>query len=103
VARRIDADADELDSAPLELLVVPSKADQLPVAVRSPVAPVEDEHQGTLGVPAAQLEGLLCSSGSTKAGNSPDAYVHHGWPLSVVRTIERTIMGAYQVGEIVKP
>jgi hypothetical protein len=71
VARRIDADADELDSAPLELLVVPSKADQLPVAVRSPVTPVEDEHQGTLGVPAAQLEGLLRSSGSTKAGNSP--------------------------------
>jgi hypothetical protein len=71
VARRIDADADELDSAPLELLVVPSKADQLPVAVRSPVAPVEDELQGTLGVPAAQLEGLLRSSGSTKVGNSP--------------------------------
>jgi hypothetical protein len=46
VARRIDADADELDFAPLELLVVPDKADQLPAAVRSPVAPVEDEHQG---------------------------------------------------------
>jgi hypothetical protein len=54
----MDADADEPDSALLELLIVPGKADQLPVAVRSPVAPVEDEHQGTLGVPPAQLEGI---------------------------------------------
>jgi hypothetical protein len=39
-------------------LVVPGKADQLPVAVRSPVASVEDEHQGSFGKLAAQVEGL---------------------------------------------
>ena len=54
----VDADAGEPNPALLELLVVPGKADQLPVAVRSPVASVEDEHQGSFGKLVAQIEGL---------------------------------------------
>jgi hypothetical protein len=42
--RRIDADASYSDTAILELFVIPGKADQLPVAVRSPIASVEDKH-----------------------------------------------------------
>jgi len=38
---RIDFDACNSDTAFLELFIIPSKADQLPVAVRSPVASVE--------------------------------------------------------------
>jgi hypothetical protein len=47
--RRIDADASNSDTAILELFVIPGKADQLPVAVGSPIASVEDEHERTLG------------------------------------------------------
>jgi hypothetical protein len=47
--RRIDADACNSDTAILELFVIPGKADQLPVAVRSPIASVEDEHERTPG------------------------------------------------------
>jgi hypothetical protein len=57
-SRRVDADTDNCDSVLLELFIIPGKADQLPVAVGSPVAPVEDEHQGTIGKLAAQVEGL---------------------------------------------
>jgi hypothetical protein len=57
--RRVDADAREPNPALLELLVIPGKADQLPIAVRSPVASVEDKHQGTLGKFTAQIEGLF--------------------------------------------
>ena len=56
--RRVDADASNSDTAILELFVIPGKADQLPVAVRSPIASVEDEHQGTTGKLAAQVERL---------------------------------------------
>jgi hypothetical protein len=42
--RRIDADASNPDTAILELFVIPGEADQLPVAVRSPIASVEDKH-----------------------------------------------------------
>ena len=54
--RRIDADASYSDTAILELFVIPGKADQLPVAVRSPVASVEDKHQGTISKLSAQVE-----------------------------------------------
>jgi hypothetical protein len=58
VAWRVDADTGEPNPALLELCVIPGKADQLPIAVRSPIAPVEDKHQGTLSEFAAQIEGL---------------------------------------------
>ena len=56
--RRVDADAGNSDVALFEFFIIPGKADQLPIAVRSPIAPVEDKHQGTLGEFAAQIEGL---------------------------------------------
>jgi hypothetical protein len=55
---RIDADACNSDTASLELFIIPGKADQLPVAVRSPVASVEYKHQGTISKLAAQIEGF---------------------------------------------
>jgi hypothetical protein len=58
VAWGVDADAGEPNPALLELVAVPGKADQLPIAVRSPVASVEDEHQGSFGKLATQVEGL---------------------------------------------
>ena len=48
-ARRIDADPGQPGTASFELIVIPGVADQLPVAVRSPVAPVEDEHERAPG------------------------------------------------------
>ena len=54
----VDADAGNCDSAFLEFFIIPSKADQLPIAVRSPVTSVEDEHQGSFDKLAAQIEGL---------------------------------------------
>jgi hypothetical protein len=57
-ARRVDANAGYSDFAFLELFIIPGKANQLPVAIRSPVTSVEDEHQGTLGKLAAQVEGF---------------------------------------------
>ena len=42
--RRVDTDAGNFNSAVLEFFVIPGKADQLPIAVRSPVASVEGEH-----------------------------------------------------------
>ena len=56
--RRVDADAGNSDSAFLEFFIIPGKADQLPIAVRSPVTSVEDEHQWSLGKLAAQIERL---------------------------------------------
>src|SRR3712207_9002816 len=44
VFRWVHAYTRDLRPAPLELLVLPGVADQLPVAVRSPVSSVEDEH-----------------------------------------------------------
>jgi hypothetical protein len=43
--RRVDRNAVDLGSGIRERFVCPGIADQLPVAVRSPVAAVEDEHQ----------------------------------------------------------
>ena len=56
--RRVDADAGDPDFALLEIFIIPGEADQLPIAVRSPVTSVEDEHQGTFGKLAAQIERL---------------------------------------------
>jgi hypothetical protein len=56
--RRVDADAGNSDVALFEFFIIPGKADQLPIAVRSPVTSVEDEHQGTVGKLAAQIERL---------------------------------------------
>ena len=54
--RRVDTDAGYSDFAFLKFFIIPGKADQLPVAVRSPVASVEDKHQGTISKRAAQVE-----------------------------------------------
>ena len=83
--RRIDADASNSDFAFLELFVIPGKADQLPVAVRSPVTSVEDEHQGTIGKLAAQVE-LLSLFIRKYEGREllPDRYVRHVLLLSVL-------------------
>jgi hypothetical protein len=56
--RRVDADGGNPDFALLEIFVIPGEADQLPVAVSSPITSVEDEHQGTFGKLAAQIERL---------------------------------------------
>ena len=56
--RRVDTDAGYSDFAFLKLFVIPGKADQLPVAVRSPVTSVEDEHQGSFDKLAAHIERL---------------------------------------------
>jgi len=56
--RRVDADAGNSDFAFLEIFIIPGKADQLPVAVRSPVTSVEDEHQRSFDKLAAQIERL---------------------------------------------
>jgi hypothetical protein len=58
VAWWIDADASEPNPALLKLLVVSGEADQLPIAIGSPVAAVEDEYQRSLSKFAAQVEGL---------------------------------------------
>jgi hypothetical protein len=55
---RVDADAGNPDFALLEFFIIPGKADQLPIAVRSPVTSVEDEHQGSFDKRAAQIERL---------------------------------------------
>jgi hypothetical protein len=56
--RRVDADAGDSAFTLLEFFIIPGKADQLPIAVRSPVTSVEDEHQGTFDKLAAQIERL---------------------------------------------
>lgn len=56
--RRVDADAGDSAFTLLEFFITPGKADQLPIAVRSPVTSVEDEHQGTFDKLAAQIERL---------------------------------------------
>jgi hypothetical protein len=48
VARRIDADPYDPEVPQLELFITPGKADQLPIAVRSPVPPIEHENQRRL-------------------------------------------------------
>jgi len=55
---RVDADAGYSDVAFLEFFIIPGKADQLPIAVRSPVTSVEDEHQRSFDKLAAHIERL---------------------------------------------
>jgi hypothetical protein len=44
LVRRVDADRRDLAAALLKLVVFPGIAHELPVAVRSPIASVEDQH-----------------------------------------------------------
>ena len=71
--------------------MVPGKADQLPVAVRSPVASVEDEHQGTFGKLTVQVEGLSLLIWQYEGWEPfPNAYVRHTLLLPVPRGIIQT-------------
>ena len=47
--RRVYGDADDLSSAPGDLVVLPGKAHGLPIAVRSPIAPIEEQQLRTPG------------------------------------------------------
>src|SRR5215203_1676338 len=83
--RRVDAEASNSDTAIFELFVIPGKADQLPVAVRSPVASVEDEHQGSFDKLAAHIERLSLIVRQYKGRELlPNCYVSHILLLSVL-------------------
>ena len=56
MVRWIYADPRDPEAPLLELFVTPGVADQLPVAVRSPVSPVEHEDQRPLLEPLAEVE-----------------------------------------------
>jgi hypothetical protein len=83
--RRVDADAGNSDTAFLELFVIPGKADQLPVAVRSPIASVEDKHQGAIGKLPAQVERFSLFVRYYEGREPrPNHYVRHVLLLSVL-------------------
>jgi hypothetical protein len=44
----VNTDTHDLEVSRLELFITPGEADQLPIAVWSPIASVKDEHQGLL-------------------------------------------------------
>jgi hypothetical protein len=54
----VDTDPHDLRSAALKLLTVPGIADQLPIAVWSPVTTVEDQHSRSAAQPLPQDPGI---------------------------------------------
>src|SRR5215203_155694 len=59
MGRRVDADAGDLDPPFLELFKLPGVAGELPVAVRVPVAAVEDEHHRSQLQLAREAPGII--------------------------------------------
>jgi hypothetical protein len=57
VGGRVHADPHDPETPPLELFVIPGVADQLPVAVRSPIAPVKHEDQRSFPEGLVKIEG----------------------------------------------